>query len=587
MKASFSSKRLFLIAAVILAVLPYFVKLGSSSLWDSNEAFYAETPREIIEAGDFINPTFNHEPRFNKPPLVYWVVALFYRMFGVTEGVERFPIALAALVLIGTAFWLGRAAFSTDAGLMAAIALAATPRFLMFSRRIIIDVYLAMFMGLALLMFVLAELHPRRRKLCLSLMYASVGLGILTKGPVAALLPAAAILVYLAVHRRLTVLRELMLPAGFLIIAAIVAPWYAAIYAEHGWQYIKSFLLDDNISRFTFTYRPVGSEVWGPRRSIFFYIPVIAGDLLPWSVFLPLAIWLQLRFKLNRRKTPKITPDGSTLTPADPPNEPSQQGSEGEKPSGILLLIWIAVIVLFFSISRNKEDLYVLPVYPAAAALIGGLLARAGNKDGTRWLSMAVGAAALLVAGLGASLLYVIEKLSQVYEIAGAQMIAYLAIAGGLFAAAVISAKRPDMAIILLALTLAAINWVFVLRSLPDFEKYRPVRALSEVIAGQAGPDARVGYYRTASPSMVFYLRRPIFEYYRPEELSELMASGEDVYCLMTAEDYEAVKGVLGVPTIVLASRPTFHVKLRSILDRTKTPQMLLISNKLGARTSE
>ena len=195
--------------------------------------------------------------------------------------------------------------------------------------------------------------------------------------------------------------------------------------------------------------------------------------------------------------------------------------------------------------------------------------------------------AALIVAGLGAALLYVIEKLSQVYEIPGAHTIAGIAIAGGLLAAAIVSARRTDMAIVILALTMSAISWVFALRSLPDFERYRPVRALSEVISRQAGPDARVGYFRTASPSMVFYLQRPIFEYYRPEELSEAMASGHDVYCLMSADDYELVKDVLGVPSIVLASRPTFQVKLGGILDRTRTPQVLLISNKLGARSSE
>ena len=143
------------------------------------------------------------------------------------------------------------------------------------------------------------------------------------------------------------------------------------------------------------------------------------------------------------------------------------------------------------------------------------------------------------------------------------------------------------MAIVLLALTVTAIDWIFVLRALPDFEKYRPVRALSEVIAGKAGAGAMVGYYKTASPSMVFYLRRPIFEYYRPEELGEAIASGQEVYCLMAADDYEAVKDFLDVPTIVLASRPTFQVKLSGIFDRTKTPQMLLIANKVGARSSE
>ena len=577
MKPSLSSMRFVLIATLVLATLPYFVKLGSSSLWDSNEAFYAETPREMIEGGDFINPTFNHQPRFNKPPLVYWVVALFYKVFGVSEAVERIPIAIAAMVLIGTALLLGQAAFSTDAGLMAAIALAATPRFLMFSRRIIIDVYLAMFMSLALLLFVLSELHPRRRKLCLSLMYVSLGLGVLTKGPVAVLLPAAAILAYLALHRRLNVLRELMLPAGLLIIAAIVVPWYGAIYAEHGWRYIKAFLLDDNISRYT-------QPLWGPRRSVLFYLPVLAGDLLPWSICLPLAIWLQLRFTLKRWRAPRESPHGSP-SPVDVPHE----SEPGEKPFGTLLLIWIAVVVIFFSLSRSKEDLYILPVYPAVAALVGGTLARALNRDRLRGLAtmVSVSATALLVAGLGVALLYAIAKISPVYEIAGAPMIAWVAIVGGLIAAAGVWARRAHMAIVIVALTMAAISWVFVLRSLPNFEKYRPVSALSEIIARQAGPDARVGYFRTASPSIVFYLQRPIFEYYRVEELSEAMGSGQEVYCLMAADDYEVVKDAIAVPTIVLASRPIFQVKLGGIFNRTRTPQVLLISNKLGARSSE
>jgi 4-amino-4-deoxy-L-arabinose transferase-like glycosyltransferase len=354
-----------------------------------------------------------------------------------------------------------------------------------------------------------------------------------------------------------------------------VVPWYAAVYAEHGWHYIKAFLLDDNISRYT-------QPVWGPRRSVFFYLPVLAGDLLPWSVFLPLAIWPHLRLKLRQWKAPRLSPDGSPMA-VNAPHESEQ----GERPFGMLLLIWIAVIVIFFSLSRNKEDLYVLPVYPAVAALVGGLLARALNRVRTRGLTTSVSAAALLVAGLGIALLYVIEKLSDVYQIAGAPMIAWMAIAGGLFAAVGVSARRADLGIVVLALTMAAISWVFVLLSLPNFERYRPVRALSEVIARQAGPDARVGYFRTASPSMVFYLQRPIFEYYRAEELSEAMASGQDVYCLIAAEEYESVKDVLGVRTIVLASRPIFQVKLGGIFNRTRTPQVLLISNKLGARSSE
>src|SRR5215208_5230190 len=106
-----------------LAIAPYFINLGVSSLWDSNEAFYAETPREMLASGDYLNPSFNFKPRFNKPPLCYWIVAGFYKIFGVSETAERLPLALGAVVMIATAFFLGRLAYSTEAGLLAAIAL--------------------------------------------------------------------------------------------------------------------------------------------------------------------------------------------------------------------------------------------------------------------------------------------------------------------------------------------------------------------------------------------------------------------------------------------------------------------------------
>ena len=91
-----------------LAVCPYFVDLSGSSIWDANEAFYVETPREMMERGDYIGPTFNYQPRFNKPVLSYWIVAGFYKVFGVSVGVQRIPIALGAVAMILTAFFLAR-----------------------------------------------------------------------------------------------------------------------------------------------------------------------------------------------------------------------------------------------------------------------------------------------------------------------------------------------------------------------------------------------------------------------------------------------------------------------------------------------
>lgn len=604
MKTFLASKQCTLMVILALAVAPYFIKLGASSLWDANEAFYAETPREMLESGDYLNPSFNYQPRFNKPPLCYWVVAASYRLFGVSEGAERLPLACGALVLMITAFFLGRAAYSTEAGLIAAIALASTPRFLMFSRRIMIDVYIAMFMSLTLLFFMLAEKYGQRRRLFLVLMYVAVGLGIMTKGPVAAVLPTLAFLVYFAATRQLEAIRRMMLPTGALIVAAIVLPWYVAVYWQHGWFYIKAFLLQDNISRYT-------QPVWGPRRGPFFYLSVMLGDLFPWSLFLFVAIFaaaIPSLMKLVRRlrkqglQTNQAEVEQSPATPSQIRTNPfpvtGAQGSQAitetrlptprlqnlfpVNPQTLLLLIWIAVIVVFYSLSSNKEDLYISPIYAAAAAITGVLLARAlfaetASQAQLRWLLPVIG---LLLTGLGIAVIYLFGGAAPVYALGGATALGFIAAIGGGLTLLLSLLKRPFASLACMAVAFITLNYIFVLRTLPDFERYKAARAFSEIIRSEADGAALVGYYRVALPSMVFYLQRPIFEYYKPQELAEAFASGKKVFCILSREEYEAMQPLLPIDTRILASRPVFQVKLRGLLDRRALPQVVLISNK-------
>jgi 4-amino-4-deoxy-L-arabinose transferase-like glycosyltransferase len=543
MNASLLSTRALLVI-LFLAAAPYFLGLGGSSLWDSNEAFYAETPRVMLESGDYISPSFNDNPRFNKPPLSYWIVAAFYHLFGVSETSERLAIALAAIALIASIFVTGKTVYSIEAGLLAAIALAASPRFLMFSRRIIIDLYLALFMSLTLMFFLLAEKHPHRRRVYLALMYVSVGLGVMTKGPVAALLPALAFLIYLTASKKLSHLGEMMLPAGALIVALIVLPWYVAVYQQHGWGYIESFVIRDNLSRFT-------EPVWGPRRSVFFYLPVIIGDLFPWSIFFIAAVWLAVKQRFR--------PDGDS------------------RPQAALLGIWIAVIVVFFSASRNKEDLYILPSYAAVSAITGGLLARLSERKSLVRTATAILAA--LIAIIGAAIVYLFNHSSSPLRLAGATAVGASLAAGGVAAVALISFKKDFAAVAVTALSVIAANYFFALVALPDFERFKPARQFSEIIKSRASGDALAGYYRLASPSMAFYLRRAVFEYYREEELIAAFASGREVYCLMTEEDYVGVKAALG-ESYILATCPLFQVKLKSIFERKELPQAVLVSNR-------
>ena len=244
-----------------LAVFPYFIDLGGSAIWDANEAFYVETPREMMERGDYIRPTFNYQPRENKPVLSYWIVAAFYHVFGISVGVQRVPIAFGGLVLIAITFGLawvaspqrthaGDPLLSTrrfEAALWAALGLAMTPRLLMFARRIFIDIYISMFMGLALLCFALAERYPGRRRPFLLLMYLAVGLGVLTKGPIAIVLPATAFALYLMLHgeiRRVDVNGQ---PGAILMAGGGVVSVMALDIADGRIQGIRSIVNPDKL----------------------------------------------------------------------------------------------------------------------------------------------------------------------------------------------------------------------------------------------------------------------------------------------------------------------------------------------------
>jgi 4-amino-4-deoxy-L-arabinose transferase-like glycosyltransferase len=564
------SARLFrrlLLALLVAALVPYGLYLGASSIWDANEAYYVETPREMIESGDYVNPSFNYEPRFNKPVLTYWVVAGLYHAFGVSVGVERAAIAAAAMFMVAAAFLLARAASVHPlAPVLAAIGLAAGPRFFMFSRRILVDMAVSAAMTLTLLFFVLAEQYPARRRLFLTLMYVCVGAGVLTKGPVAAVVPALAFLAYLVLHRELGRLREMMIPAGMVIALAIAAPWYWLLYLEHGWTYISEFFIGENLGRYTST---VGVQTRGPA----FYLPVLLGDSLPWSLCLPavVAAWVRDRRANAARRREAASPSGPP--DAAPPYLRIRT----------LLLIWTAAIVVFFSLSQTKQDLYIFPVVAAVAALGGAWVARAvdaAGADERGWLTGVLLLLAITLVGLGGFVLFVFDAAQTVYRVDGARLAGQVAVAGGLAIAGLVWRGRRAVAVLAALAIFVAFNWLLVLRALPAFEQYKPVVPLSEILARAAGPDDVVVHYDVALPSMVFYLRRHIDILIDREALLRQMRSGRTVFAVMPANRYDELKPVFGVPTCELGRRATSDIKLRSVIARVPPPEVVLVTTR-------
>jgi 4-amino-4-deoxy-L-arabinose transferase-like glycosyltransferase len=535
------SQKNILIALLVAAAVPYFVNLGVSSIWDANEAFYAQTPREMIAAGDYVNPSFNFQLRYNKPVLSYWEVAAAYRLFGVSEWSERLPIAVGGIVLVATAACLGTLIGGAEAGLFAGLVLASSPRLLLLARRIIIDVHIAMYTGLVLLFFTLSEARPQHRRLCLVLMYVAAGLGVLTKGPVAVFLPGVVFLVYLASQKRLRDLQRMMLPLGAAIGLAIVSPWYYLVYREQGWDYIKNFLVGENLGRFAET---VGEQ----SRGALFYIPVMLADLFPWSLFVPAALWWGFRQRAN--------------------------------PVVRLLLIWVAAIVFFFSLSKTKEDLYILPIVTAEAALVGALISqqvsRVSAGRAARWTAVATGG---LLAITGAAAVWMFG-IAHRYALQGATFIGVAAAVGGLFAAVAAGRGRIRVASTAVAASLVVTSWCTVLCVLPDFERYKPVRPFAAIIRPRASEGGIVGYYKFALPSMVFYLNRPIMEVVLPDHLRAAFYSSGDVHFVMPEADYTQIEKRLPVKTYVLARQPMFDLRPKNFLDGSELPQFVLISNR-------
>jgi len=544
--------------AVLLAVaiVPYFIDLGGSSIWDANEAFYVETPREMMEHRDYVTPTFNYEPRLNKPVLSYWIVAGFYYLFGVSVAVQRVPIAMAALVLILTAFCLGRVASpdpdvsrgvnSSEAPLWAALGLAVTPRLLMFARRIFIDVYISMFLGLTLLFFALAERRPERRRTFLVLMYVAAGLGVLTKGPVAIALPGLAFGLYLLVHGELRRIGSMMLPLGALIILAVVAPWYVALYMRHGWEPLTDFFLGENLARYA---AGVGVD---SERGPFFYLPVLISDSFPWSMFLVAAAVSWWR---ARREGAHLRPDARIRT---------------------LLGIWIGAFVAFFSASAAKQDLYIFPIVPAIAVLAGVTIAGTAGAI-VRWTSLAIGA---VIALAGVGVLYLFGPGASVYALAGAPAMGVAALVGGVVAAVAAGANRTRASLLAVTVTFIVLNWVFVTRVLPDFERFKPVPGFAATLAPRIQPNDELITYDEALPSLVFYLRRHIDPYFLPDEVFERFRSGHTVYAILSAENYAEIGSRISGRTCVIDRRPTFDVKLKTMLNRDSLPELVVITNR-------
>ena len=326
---------LFLIS---LTSLIFFLKLNAWDLWNPDEPRYAQVAQEMRSTGEWILPHLNSEVYSEKPPLFFWLIALFSFFTGGADEISaRLPSAISALGCVLLTFFLGKRLFNQKTGFFAALVLLTSVEFFWLGRRANIDMTLSFWVVLAVTFFLLGLQSEKKPRFFYLIPYVFMGIGVLTKGPVGFLLPFLTITVYLVVTKNFRHFKKLEIPWGLLVFALIVGAWLIPACIKGGEAYTKIILFKQNIERF--------AEGSFHPRPFYYYFEIFPSGFIPWVLFLPGAIlWGFSKNQIENR------------------------------PNFFFPLCWFLTIFIFFSLSTCKRELYLLPLYPAASLLIGGFV---------------------------------------------------------------------------------------------------------------------------------------------------------------------------------------------------------------------
>ncbi|MGF1604286.1 MAG: ArnT family glycosyltransferase [Thermosynechococcaceae cyanobacterium] len=522
---------LSILSLALLCGLVFLWQLGDIGLIDETEPLFVEAARQMQETGDWVTPYFNGVTRFDKPPLIYWLMAVADRLIGVNEWAARLPSALSAIALVGLSGYclqcfgcpsLPSSAppvppepsfpsqrprsqrFSAVAWMGTAI-LILTPEMLVWGRIGVSDMLLTGCMGMALLAFFMGYARseqPQQRRWYL-LFFVLSALAVLTKGPVGIVLPGLIIgsfLLYQGCLRQ--VLREMPLLLGSSLFLLLTVPWYVLVILANGEAYLDSFFGYHNFDRFTSTV----NHHAGPW---YFYFLVVLLGFAPWSVWLP---WAMARLRFF--------------------NVAQWRGQPRSEQLGLFALHWFGGIFLFFTVAGTKLPSYVLPLMPAAAILVGGLAGQPRLRPRQHQWSALVSIVAhvVLLATLAWACFNSLQWLGhdpdmpnfpQVVQQSGVMITGTMIWVGAAIASLILLWRRlrwlwtVDAIAIVLFITLTLLP----LLQLMDSQRQLPLRQIATVIRAQQQEEPII--YSGQKPSLVFYTQRPVIYIHTPKIISK------------------------------------------------------------------
>jgi len=319
----------------------FFYGLRQFGLIGADEPRYAQVAREMLERHDWITPVLGGQPWLEKPPLYYWQAMVAYSIFGVSDWAARLPSAIdATLLVLAVYFFLRR--FRPGFELDGALIVASCAGIMGYAHAASMDMALAAAFTAGMLAW--WAWRETSQRSYLAAFYALMALGTLAKGPVAPFLTAVVIACYLAAVREWrTIFKTLWLP-GILLFCAIALPWYFAVQARNP-GFFREFIVEHNLGRFS-------RNLYHHTEPFWYYLPVTALALLPWTVFGIAAFAQSARtwwVSLKSQEAPQ---------------------SYSEYRLGVFASCWLIVLLIFFSISQSKLPGYILPAIPAGALLL-------------------------------------------------------------------------------------------------------------------------------------------------------------------------------------------------------------------------
>src|SRR5580765_7198738 len=353
-----SRHRLFIFLIVLIWAVIYVGSLFQPPLMDDADTVHAEAAREMVERDDWVTLKINDGFRYlEKAPLMYWLVAASYKVFGVHDWSARLPIALGMLALLLVVYRIGRRFYRNEGGLYAALALGTGFGPFIYTRFMIPEMLVALWLAMGFYFF-LESLEQSERGEQPSLLVcwglaATMALNVLTKGLIGLVFPIGTIFIYLLLTKNLRHLLRLRLFSSFLVFLLIAAPWHLLAGFRNPAQgeargFFWFYFVNEHFLRFLKKRYPADYDT----IQLWLFWGLMLVWLMPWTAFIVQAV-RQVPVKLSAFR----------------------DGLSRQQRGALVFALWPLLILLFFSFS-SRQEYYVLPGLPGVALLLGGWLAR-------------------------------------------------------------------------------------------------------------------------------------------------------------------------------------------------------------------